>query len=536
MKAPAGFGGIFATDTRACSAYAEGAGIYRMVPAAVACPASTADLQLLLEWAAAEARPLVPRGAGSAVTGSSVGHGVMVDLADMPRVLEIDSGRKRARVSANVTCAQLNSAARSHGLRLPPEPSSQAFATVGGMVATNAAGSRSAAFGPVRQWVRALELCLADGSRARMSRGTQPENSAILDRLSRWWNEQCVPRADSIVSRYPKTRKNTAGYALDQALSSGDLVDLFIGSEGTLAFFDTIELELAPEPRRRMGLSVTLVSLDSLAAVCTALREHGAVAVELLDSTFLSVLPDRRSGEEAVLLVEFEGDDEVELEIELAAAAAAVSACGAGEVVTAITAEESDELWRLRHAASPILAGLPESRRSLQVVEDGCVPPSRLGEYLTAVRAAGERSGVPLVIFGHAADGHLHVNLLPDIREPDWLKRVEQVRHDVTSTLLRLAGTPSGEHGDGRIRPDLLGRLYGKEIVGLFRQLKDICDPTGILNPGVLLPNGAEPFGHLKVGRSAAELPGDIAAGLREIERSGGYALRRLELAQGGRQ
>ncbi len=536
MKAPAGFGGTFATDSRACSAYAEGAGIYRMVPAAVACPTSSADLQLLLAWAADGARPLVPRGAGSAVTGSSVGHGVIVDLVDMPRVLEIDSPRARARVSANVTCAQLNSAARSRGLRLPPEPSSQAFATVGGMVATNAAGSRSAAFGPVRNWIRALELCLADGSRAAISRGARPENSPILDRLGRWWAAQCVPRADSIISRYPKTRKNTAGYALDAALSSGDLIDLFIGSEGTLAFFDTVELELAPEPRYRAGLRVTLVTLDSLAGVCTTLREHGAVAVELLDRTFLSVLPHRRSGEEAVLLVEFEGDDEAGLEVELAAAAAAVSACGAGEVVAATTAEESAELWRLRHAASPILASLPESRRSLQVVEDGCVPLSRLGEYLIALRAAGERSGVPLVIFGHAADGHLHVNLLPDIREPDWLSRVEQLRHDVTSILLSLEGTPSGEHGDGRIRADLLGSLYGKEIVGLFRQLKNLCDPSGILNPGVLLPDGAEPFSHLKVGRSVAELPSDIAAGLREIERSGGYALRRLELAQGGRQ
>jgi FAD/FMN-containing dehydrogenase len=177
-----------------------------------------------------------------------------------------------------------------------------------------------------------------------------------------------------------------------------------------------------------------------------------------------------------------------------------------------------------------MLARLGESRRSLQVIEDGCVPLGAMPEYIGAVRRAAERQRLQVVIFGHAGEGNLHVNLLPDLAEPDWQDRVAAVFEEVTEAVIALGGSPSGEHGDGRLRAHLLERVYGAEIVALFRRVKDAFDPKGIMNPGVKLPD-QRPFGHLKVGDGAAPLPPRIEAGLREIERSAGYSLSRLELA-----
>jgi FAD/FMN-containing dehydrogenase len=179
-----------------------------------------------------------------------------------------------------------------------------------------------------------------------------------------------------------------------------------------------------------------------------------------------------------------------------------------------------------------MLARLGESRRSLQVIEDGCVPLGAMPEYIGAVRRAAERQRLQVVIFGHAGEGNLHVNLLPDLAEPDWQDRVAAVFEEVTEAVIALGGSPSGEHGDGRLRAHLLERVYGAEIVALFRRVKDAFDPKGIMNPGVKLPDPDQrPFGHLKVGDGAAPLPPRIEAGLREIERSAGYSLSRLELA-----
>jgi FAD/FMN-containing dehydrogenase len=200
-------------------------------------------------------------------------------------------------------------------------------------------------------------------------------------------------------------------------------------------------------------------------------------------------------------------------------------------VDTAFSEAAAERLWAIRHAASPILAALPESRRSLQVIEDACVPVDRMGEYITLVRQAAAIRQIPVVMFGHAGDGHLHVNLLPDVQRPGWEAEVASLLEEVTGAVVSLGGTPSGEHGDGRLRAHSLMRVYGSEILTLFRRIKQCFDPLGVFNPGVILPGPEPSISRLKVGDSAVQLPSDVEAGLREIERTGGYGRCRLELA-----
>src|SRR5919109_2786469 len=163
MLPPPAVRGVFRTDERARAAYAEGAGIYRILPAAVCLPVDREDLVALVRWAAEHRMPLVPRGAGSAMGGGNVGEGTVVDLTRLARRLELRPAERVAAASTNVTLADLNSAADEHRLRLPPDPSSGRFATLGGMLSTNASGARSVRYGSVRRWVRGLELVTPSG-------------------------------------------------------------------------------------------------------------------------------------------------------------------------------------------------------------------------------------------------------------------------------------------------------------------------------------------------------------------------------------
>ena len=540
MLPPPDIRGEYRSDERARAAYAEAAGIYRILPRAVCLPADVADLQRVICWAADHRLALVPRAAGSGMAGGNVGDGVVVDLTRMTdQRLEVDPSSRRAVTGAAVTLSALNAAAAPHQLRLPPDPSSGAWATLGGMVSTNAAGARSVRYGSVRPWVEALTLLTSDGQAAKLRRGEAPETGHPL--LGRFANEAAPAiraAAAHIRSRFPHTRKNVAGYALDAFLNSGDVLDLIIGAEGTLGIVTEIEWRLDPIPRHRAGLRVALRSLEMLSESVQTLLRSRPSALELLDRTFLDLVgSDRTAGAglrfpavEAVLLVEFERDDPRALREAIEEATARIRPL-AHAVDSAYSEEAAQRLWTIRHAASPIIAGLPDSRRSLQVIEDACVPIDRMGEYIRLVRSAANAREVPMVMFGHAGDGHVHVNLIPEVGRAGWEASVAALLEDVTGAVIELGGTPTGEHGDGRLRAHTLRRLYGDEIIELFRQVKKSFDSSGIFNPGVILPSAEPAISRLKVGQDAVQLPPDIERGLREIEVTAGYARCRLELA-----
>jgi FAD/FMN-containing dehydrogenase len=412
-------------------------------------------------------------------------------------------------------------------------------------VSTNAAGARSVRYGSVRRWVDAVTLVTADAEVVRLARGPElpplypPRPSA---RAFARFEQNAAPAirdaAALIRSRFPRVSKSSSGYALDAFLDSRDTLDLFVGSEGTLGLLAEVEWRLDPVPPARAGLRILLRDYSTMAELVGRLVGLGASAVELLDRTFLELVIThggdygslRGNGIDAILLVELEAASPEQLRA-LAEAAVAVARPLSFEVDAALSREGADRLWHLRHAASPILASLPPDRRSLQVIEDGCVPLPRLGDYVAAVRRAGAARGLAVVIFGHAGDGNVHVNLLPEMERAGWEANVAGLLEEITDTVVALGGVPSGEHGDGRLRAGFLERVYGPEIVGLFRRVKTSFDPLGILNPGIILPSGEPPIARLKAGAGAVPLPPDIAEALRDIERGGGYARPRLEIA-----
>jgi FAD/FMN-containing dehydrogenase len=536
---PPGFRGSFLTEPRARALYSEGAGPLRIVPAAVALPHDRDDVATLVRYAAAEGLPLIPRGAGTGMPGHNIGPGVVVDLRALDRPARV-ALTGSANVGAAVTCGVVNKIAAHFGMRFPPDPSSAAWCTVGGMVATNAAGARSLRSGSVRRWVRGIEIVTADGEVGWLPRAdarrqhrfpTPAERRELAERLAledRMQNLQ--PRLEQaraeVAARFPRTTKNSAGYALDQYLASGDLLDLVIGAEGTLGIVTRVELQLERAPHAVGTLVVALADLALLGGTIELLLGISPSSIELLDRTFLDLAgpdaaPVPMDGVQAVVLVDLEGPDAASVGERLDEADRLVRPRAAA-TRAGLDPDTRAALWRIRHAASPALAALPDHRRSLQLVEDGCVPVPQLGAYVEGLRAASAELDVPLVIFGHAGDGHLHVNALVDTGWADLVPRLEALLARVTGLVLALGGTPSGEHGDGRLRASALAALYGPAVTALFTDVKRAFDPAGIFNPGVILPTGPA-LAHLKVGTGAAAVPREVADALRARERIGAW-------------
>src|SRR5947199_4541304 len=334
------------TDLRTRTAYSEGAGIYRIVPAAVAVPRGVEELQRLVRWAADSGTHLVPRGAGSGMAGGSVGRDVVVDLSQGFRWTVPDWSRRTLWAGASVTWAAVTEAARAFGLRLPPDPASGAFATSGGMVATNAAGPRSVRCGSVRRWIQAIEIVGPDGEARRIRRGAGSGERFFLS----------ADQRRLVEARFPKTRKNAAGYALDRFADSGDELDLLIGSEGTLAFVTAVEWRLEPIPADVAGAALGFGDLEQLAEAVPFLVALNPSAVELLDRTLLDVVRDVGApshlpeGLEGLLLIEFERETQAAARGVVADAVRGLRA-GTVHVATAVDRVSLEELWEIGRAS-----------------------------------------------------------------------------------------------------------------------------------------------------------------------------------------
>ena len=520
-------GPLIRTDLALRARYSQGGGIYRIIPAAVARPTTGEELATVLAAARDRHLTVTPRGAGSAMDGSNVTTGLVLDLTwyEDDRCL-VDEEKWRAFASPAISLAALNREAAAIGLRLPVDPSSGTWATLGGMVSTNASGPHSVRDGSIRRWVHGVALHTADGY-LDLSRSREPDQQHPV--VARWRNdvEPLLRRHEAVIhARFPKVRKNSAGYALDHYLDSEDLLDLVIGAEGTLGVLTDVVVNLAPLPAHRVALRVAVRDRGDLVQTIEAIRVHNPATLEFLDASFLRFIahlpltperPDLLQQAAGLLLADFEGDDRSEL-MHRAVEAARSAHATALDVRIASEAGEIERLWDIRHRASPILAGLTDGRRSLQVIEDGCVPVPRLGEYLDAVDAAARAQRLDLVMFGHAGDGHVHVNLLPNLADADWKERVRAVYSTVNDAVIRLGGTPSGEHGAGRLRAGLMEQLYGPEVMACFRAVKRAFDPDGRFNPGVIVGDGCDPLTQLKLGADAAPLPAGIEEYLQRIE------------------
>jgi len=537
---PLGFRGVFRADIEACAVYSESAGVGRIMPRAVAVPADAADVVTLVKWAAQERIPLTPRGSGSSMANGAIGAGVIVDLTKLNEMGRVDATARTLRVGPAVTRDAVEAAASAARLTFPVDPSSGAFATIGGMCATNAAGASTVRHGAMRRWVVGLDCVFADGTRAFLRRGQRVKGVPMLDRFLRD-AAPTIRSAGAAAFRLPNVRKQSSGYGLAEWCEGEDLVDLLVGSEGTLAIIVGVELKLAPRAGGRAGLIAGFPDLEGAAAAAGRLTAAGASAVELLDRSFLEIAASSGDplpialpfGLEAVLIIEVEDISEGAAGDRLRELSGWCEAGGALFIQEARDEATNHRIWRLRHAASPILNRLAPRLQSMQLVEDGCVPPARFAEYVRGVRRALRAARFQGVIFGHAGDGHAHVNALVDVKDPDWRARADLLIREVTNLVASLGGTLAGEHGDGRLRAPMMHLIWSPTALKGFTATKQAFDPDGLLNPGVIIAAaGSQPLEQVKYDPALPHLPPAARAALDKVVRDKAWNTHRLSLLQ----
>lgn len=503
--------------------YASSACIYEIPPLGVVLPRHAEDVVAVMRYAHERDIPVIPRGAASGVAGQAIGWGLVLDFTKhMNRLLEVHPRENFVQVQPGLVLERLNEALRPYGKFFPPDPSSGRFCTLGGMIATNAAGIHSLKYGTTKDYVLGLDVVLANGERVWLAdegdplfqrlTGTHPQVVSLVEGL----RHLLQTHWERIEAQRPKVNKSSSGYNLWEALEGERvrLTRLLAGSEGTLALFVEARLAIRDAPRFRSVALLSFASLEALGEAVERALGFGPSGVEMIDRTLLEEL--RRlehpavgflpSEVEAALIVEFDGDDEEEVrsltrrlvERLLREEGLAV------EGHFAFDPKEQERLLAVRKASVPILYRASGRRKPLSFVEDGTVAPEHLPAYLRGLRQILGKHGVHAAIIGHAGNGNLHVRPFLDLQDPEDLRKVEAIAEEVAALLKTLGGSLSGEHGDGLVRTPLLPKMFG-DLYPLLGAIKRLFDPKGLLNPGKIVLHPEAPLRITEFLRYGAE-------------------------------
>ncbi|MFJ4897238.1 FAD-binding oxidoreductase [Streptomyces sp. NPDC088727] len=413
-------------------------------PAVVALPRNVEQVQHVMRTATALRVPVVPQGARTGLSGAANASDgcIVLSLTKMDRILEISPVDRIAVVEPGVINAVLSRAVDEHGLYYPPDPSSWEMCTIGGNIGTASGGLCCVKYGVTAEYVLGLDVVLADGR---------------------------------LLSTGRRTAKGVAGY---------DLTRLLVGSEGSLGIVVKAVLALKPKPPRQLALAAEFPSAASACdAICAIMeRGHTPSLLELMDRTTVRAvnkmanmgLPDST---EALLLAAFDTPDPA---ADLAAVAELCTAAGATEVVPAEDSAESEMLLQARRMSLTAL----ETVKSATMIDDVCVPRSKLGAMLEGTAAVAEKYDLTIGVCAHAGDGNTHPVVCFDHTDADESRRARESFDEIMALGLELGGTITGEHGVGVLKKEWLARELGEVSVELHRGIKQAFDPLGLLNPG----------------------------------------------------
>lgn len=481
------------TTTLTQALYSTDASLYRLVPAGVARPRDVAELEAVVDAARTAGVPLTSRGAGTSCAGNAVGEGVVMDVArHLTAIHDIDATARTATVDPGVVQEVLSLAAQQVGLRYGPDPSTSNRCTIGGMIGNNACGPRALGYGRASDNVVALDVITGTGERLTLD--SREDLTASDSPTLRALHELVLANLGTIRTEFGRFGRQVSGYSLEWLLPERgfDVARFLAGTEGTLAVTTRATVRLVADDPHKVVVALGYPTMPDAADAMPAVLAFAPTAVEGMDSRIVDVVR-RTLGDAAVPdlpagrgwnFVELTDTDPDRLR-ERAAGVLAASGCLEGRIVDDVAV--STALWKIRSDGAG-LAGVSLSRPAYAGWEDAAVPPERLGAYLRDFDALLERHGLEGLPYGHFGDGCVHCRIdFPLTQEEDGTARYRAFVEEAADLVAGYGGSMSGEHGDGRARSELLGRMYSPQALDLFRAVKAIFDPAGLLNPGVLV-------------------------------------------------
>ncbi|MFF3221488.1 FAD-binding and (Fe-S)-binding domain-containing protein [Nocardia suismassiliense] len=462
--------------------YSSDASNYRVPPRAVVFPRADQDVAVTLEFARDNGLSVTARGGGTSVAGNAIGPGLVLDFSrHMNGILELDPQALVARVQPGVVLSELQRAARPHGLRFGPDPSTQNRCTLGGMIGNNACGPRAVAWGRTSDTVR--ELRILDGTGVER---TLAHDLSVLPGLAEF------TRANLAVLRTDLGRfeRQASGYGLEHLLPErgSAVAKAFVGSEGTCGLLLDATVDLVPLPKAAvltvLGYPDIATAADDVAAVMAC----KPTAVEGIDARLVDTVRAHRGTVPELprgggwLFVETTGDTPAEA---LAGAEQLRRSADTLEPRIVTDPAAAAALWHIRADGAGLAGRTPDGQPAWPGWEDAAVPPERLGAYLRDFADLTRAHGVDGLLYGHIGDGCIHVRL--DLPIADAPQRFRRFLFDAAELVVRHGGSLSGEHGDGRARSELLALMYSRPVLDVFAGYKALFDPHAVLNPGVLI-------------------------------------------------
>ena len=488
-------------------AYATDASVYQELPLAVAIPKDVHDLHLLMSYATAMAITLIPRTAGTSLAGQVVGKGIVVDMSKhFTQILELNTEEKWVRVEPGVIRDDLNAYLKPFGLMFGPETSTASRAMVGGMIGNNSSGLHSIVWGDTRQNLLSAKVLLDDQSEVVFE---SLDESAYFKKLIQKDREGDIYRKineiltdeknlQAIEKGYPKrslTRRNT-GYALDMLSDKTqpfNMCKLLAGSEGTLAVVTEAKLKLMPLPPRELGLLCVHFEdmVECMHGNVVALSHHPE-ASELVDKYIMDFTVGHPTYQhnrffiegdpQALLIVEFRGDTAEEVAQKALSLKEELVSRGLGYAYPYVTGPQTDLVWDVRKAGLGLIRNLPGDSQPVNLIEDCAVSPEDLPAYVTDIQKLLQEEEVHASYYAHAGAGELHIEPFVNLKTAEGKKTFRRILERTSDLILKYNGSLSGEHGDGRLRGEFIGKVLGEEVYALLEKVKQIFDPRGIFN------------------------------------------------------
>lgn len=474
--------------------YATDASVYQIEPVAVAFPQDTRQAIAIIEAAVHAGLAIIPRGAGTGLTGGAIGDGVVIDFSRCNRLIwDLDVEKRTVRAGVGVVLDQLNNFLRPHGFCFGPDVATSSRATLGGMIANNSSGAHAPLYGTTVDHLVELDIVTENGRLSKIGPGQAalPQQLDLLESIARFNHlrvaDQCPP---GLQKRWP-------GYGLDRVVrDSSNLIPVIAGSEGTLAAVVSAQLKIVPTPDE-IGLS--LIFFDSAAEAMQAaidVLDLSPAAVEHMDRFLLDQTRGNREFQIARDLLEFDAQPcasvlAVEFYENVEPRLEALQKRGLGVRRKVLqTLAEITHIWALRKASLSLLTSRKGDAKPVACVEDTAVRPKDLPAYYKELQAIMRRLGLEASYYGHAASGLLHVRPVVDLHSPEGVKKFREVTEEVAALVRQFKGSFCAEHGVGIARTEFLKNQVGDDLYLLMRQIKEAFDPHNLFNPGKIIADG----------------------------------------------
>jgi FAD/FMN-containing dehydrogenase/Fe-S oxidoreductase len=475
--------------------YSSDASNYRVVPRAVVFPRTVDDVLAAADVCRELAVPLTVRGGGTSIAGNSVGAGVVLDLSrHLNNVIGVDPDARTATVQPGVVLDQLQRAARPHGLRFGPDPSTHSRCTIGGMIGNNSCGAHAMAYGTTAANVLSLDVLDGTGRQLQVGEGGQGREggkgaaSGEVPGLDAFVAEKLEPLA----GEFGRFRRQVSGYSLEHLLASRNrhLARALTGSEGTCCVVLGATVALVPVPAATALCVLGYPDMPAAADDAPALTVPSVLALEGIDARMVDVVRAHRANAavpalpegSAWLFAEVGGENEAEA---LATARALAASAGAVGSLVVPAGPEAATLWRIREDGAGLGSRTAAGAPAWPGWEDAAVPPERLGPYLREFTALMQSHHLDGLLYGHFGDGCVHIRI--DFPLADHADRMRPFLTEAAHLVASYGGSLSGEHGDGRARSELLPIMYSRQAIEAFAAFKALFDPDGLLNPGVIV-------------------------------------------------